>query len=52
MSELGVADVIYLTIFVFLSLAVVPVCNGTVVSGDTAVNLSLCSAVRSYCLLA
>ena len=52
MCELGVTDVINLTIFILLSLTIVPVSNRAVVACDTAVYFCLGSAVRTYSLLA
>ena len=52
MSQLGIFNVVDLSVLILLSLTVVPVLNGTVVAGDTGVDLGLLAALGAGELLA
>ena len=50
--QLGMGNIIESTVLVLLGLTIIPVLYRTVVSGDTAVNLSLLSTFRAGEMLA
>ena len=50
-SQMRVCDIVNLSLLELLRLTVVPVLNGTVVTGNTAVNLRLCSALGTSIVL-
>ena len=45
MGQLGIFNVVNLTLLVFLSFTVVPVLNGTIVTCDSAVNLGCLATI-------